>query len=110
MAADICLVLDQALAAYNDMRAVEGRRLADCMKDIPSMPEALVDMAAVGEETGSVEETFSVMGTFYDNETERLTQNAVSKLEPAVIVFIALFAGYIVIALYIAMFSMYSAM
>ncbi len=88
----------------------EGRRLADCMKDIPSMPEALVDMAAVGEETGSVEETFSVMGTFYDNETERLTQNAVSKLEPAVIVFIALFAGYIVIALYIAMFSMYSAM
>ncbi len=91
-------------------RLEEGRRLADCMRDIPSMPSTLVDMAAVGEETGSVEETLSVMGTFYDNETNRLTQNAVSKLEPAVLVFIALFAGYIVVALYIAMFSMYSAM
>ena len=29
VAADICRVLDQALAAYNDMRAVEGRRLAE---------------------------------------------------------------------------------
>ena len=29
VAADICQVLDQALAAYNDMRAVEGRRLAE---------------------------------------------------------------------------------
>lgn len=91
-------------------RLEEGRRLADCMRDIPAMPAALIDMAAVGEETGSVEETLSVMGTFYDNETDRLTQNAVSKLEPGVLVFIALFAGYIVIALYIAMFSMYSAM
>ena len=91
-------------------RLEEGRRLADCMHEIPAMPSTLVDMAAVGEETGSVEETLSVMGTFYDNETNRLTQDAVSKLEPAVLVFVALFAGYIVIALYVAMFSMYSAM
>lgn len=88
----------------------EGRRLAECMREVDGYPAALVEMAAVGEETGSIEDTLGTMGTFYDEETNRLTQDAISKLEPAVLVFIALFAGYIVIALYIAMFSMYSAM
>lgn len=88
----------------------EGRRLSDCMRGIPNMPDTLIDMAAVGEQTGSIEETLALMGSYYDDETDRLTQNAVSKLEPAVLVFIALFAGYIVIALYVAMFGMYSAM
>lgn len=88
----------------------EGRRLSSCMEEVDGFPAALVEMAAVGEETGAIEDTMATMGTFYDEETNRLTQDAISKLEPAVLVLIALFAGYIVIALYIAMFSMYSAM
>lgn len=88
----------------------EGRRLSTCMSDVDGFPAALIEMAAVGEETGAIETTMTTMGTFYDEETNRLTQDAISKLEPAVLVLIALFAGYIVIALYIAMFSMYSAM
>ena len=51
-----------------------------------------------------------VNGAFYDDETDRATQKALSKLEPGILIFIALFAGYIVIALYLAMFSIYSGM
>lgn len=100
-----------AQAASLMTRQLEGgRRLADCMRTVPGLPEALIDMAAVGEQSGSLEDTLGLMGEHYDEETDRLMQDAVSKLEPAVLVFVALFAGYIVIALYVAMFSMYSAM
>ena len=76
------------------------------------LPEAHNDfiMAVVGEETGALEETLATMGAFYDDETDRATQKALSKLEPGILIFIALFAGYIVIALYLAMFSIYSGM
>ena len=64
----------------------------------------------MGEATGSIENTLATMGQFYDEETDRASQRALSKLEPAILVFIAAFAGYVVIALYLAMFSIYSGM
>lgn len=88
----------------------EGKQLGECMEDVPFMPRPLVEMAVVGEETGALEETLATMGAFYDDETDRATQKALSKLEPGILIFIALFAGYIVIALYLAMFSIYSGM
>ena len=47
IAADICAVLDQALAAYNDMRAVEGRKLAE---DIVSRAGTIEQCVGVVEE------------------------------------------------------------
>ncbi|MBQ7466257.1 MAG: YicC family protein [Oscillospiraceae bacterium] len=47
IAGDICAVLDQALAAYNDMRAVEGRKLAE---DIVSRAGTIEQCVAVVEE------------------------------------------------------------
>ena len=47
IAADICAVLDRALAAYNDMRAVEGRKLAE---DIVSRAGTIEQCVAVVEE------------------------------------------------------------
>ena len=88
----------------------EGRSLGECMAGVPFMPQALTEMATVGEATGSIEETLGTMGVFYDEETDRASQRALSKLEPAILVFIAAFAGYVVIALYLAMFSIYSGM
>ena len=88
----------------------EGKRLGESMEGVPFLPRPLIEMASVGEETGSLEETLATMGAFYDDETDRASQKALSKLEPAILIFIAAFAGYIVIALYLAMFSIYSGM
>ena len=87
-----------------------GNSLSESLGVVDGFEQSMSSSIAVGEETGAIEDTMTTMGTFYDEETNRLTQDAISKLEPAVLVLIALFAGYIVIALYIAMFSMYSAM
>ena len=47
---------------------------------------------------------------YYDSELEQATADALAKLEPSILVFLAGFAGFIVIAIYMAMFGMYSAM
>lgn len=88
----------------------EGKQLGDSMSRIEFIPRPLTEMVAVGEETGELEHTLTTMGEFYDEETDRATQRALSKLEPAIIVIMAIFAGYIVIALYLAMFAIYAGM
>ena len=64
----------------------------------------------MGEQTGELEGTLETMGTFYDDETQRVTDKALSLMEPALLVLMAVFAGFIVIALYLPMFSLYAAM
>ena len=67
-------------------------------------------MCSIGEETGELEKTLDTIGAYYDNEAEYATQKAIQKLEPAILVFMALFAGFIIISIYLPMFTMYDLM
>lgn len=87
-----------------------GHMLGDVMKESGYFPQVLNEMTAVGEETGELAGTLSVIGDYYTNEYNFATQKAISKLEPTLLIFLALFAGFIVIALYLPMFTMYDAM
>lgn len=89
---------------------LSGRSLGDCMTVSKYLPRTLVEMTAVGEQTGELEETLAIIGEFYDSETERVTNRALSLMEPGLLVLMAVFAGFIVIALYLPMFSMYTGM
>ena len=68
------------------------------------------DMAAVGEESGELESTLEMTAAYYDSELEQATAAALAKLEPATLIFMGVVAGYIVVAIYLAMFSMYNGM
>ncbi|MCF0142829.1 MAG: type II secretion system F family protein, partial [Parasporobacterium sp.] len=74
------------------------------------LPDILVDMVAVGEETGELAETTTTIAGYYDAELEMASKKALEKLEPAILVFVAAIAGFIVIAMYVAMFEMYGSM
>lgn len=87
-----------------------GHTLGHALRESGALPDVLTDMAAIGEESGELESTLAMVGEYYDSELEAATQAALAKLEPATLVFIGLVAGYIVIAIYVAMFSMYSGM
>ena len=80
------------------------------LKNNGYFPQVLNEMTAVGEETGELAKTLSVIGDYYTNEYNFATNKAVSKLEPTLLIVLALFAGFIVIALYLPMFTMYNAM
>lgn len=88
----------------------EGKALGSSMADAAYLPDILVDMVTVGEETGELEETMDTISGYYDAELEMATDAAMKKLEPALLIFMAVIAGFIVIAIYMAMFDMYSVM
>ena len=85
----------------------QGKRLGVCMKSGSFFPALLVEMTAVGEETGSLEATLEVIGRYYDAEVEQQSARALSLLEPAIIVILAVFVVFILLAVYLPLFSMY---
>lgn len=91
-------------------RIQQGISLAKCMETCSHFPETLVEMVAVGEETGEIDETMQTIGAFYDNEADNATQIAISRLEPTILVALAIFAGFIVISIYLPIFTMYDLM
>ncbi len=94
----------------NTLPRVEGGRpLGECMSYARELPPMLVQMTAVGEATGSMESTLKVLAEYYDNEVEVRTKRALALLEPTIIVVLAIFVVFILMAVYLPMFSMYSA-
>ena len=87
-----------------------GNTLGKCMRDSGCLPDILNDMVAVGEQSGELESTLTMTANYYDDELEQAIADALAKLEPMTLVFIGVVAGYIVVAIYIAMFGMYNAM
>ena len=88
----------------------EGKALGSSMREANYMPDILVDMVGVGEETGEMEDTLHTIAGYYDAELQMATDAALKKMEPALLVGLAGIAGFIVIAIYMAMFSMYGSM
>ncbi len=88
----------------------EGQSLGKSLRAAGVMPDILTDMVAVGEESGEMESTVGTIAKYYDDELETAIQSVIAKLEPAVLIVLAVVAGFIVVAMYIAMFQLYAAM
>jgi type IV pilus assembly protein PilC len=86
----------------------EGRSLGDCIMKTTYFPEQLKQMTSIGEESGELDATLETIGEYYDNEADHLTAQALNKLEPTMLVILAVFAGFIVISIYLPMFTMYN--
>ena len=92
------------------VRLEEGHALGTSMREANFMPDILVDMVSVGEETGEMEQTLHTIAGYYDAELEMAIASALAKLEPTLLIGLAVIAGFIVIAIYMAMFGMYAVM
>ena len=88
-------------------RLESGVTLAETLEDVDDLPEMLVEMARVGEESGSLESTLHTVGDFYEGEAIRESDKALSLIEPLITVILGGFVGFIVISIYMPMFTMY---
>ena len=88
----------------------QGYGLGPSMREQDILPDILVDMVAVGEETGELEQTLRTIGDYYDSELQVAINAAMAKLEPTLLCVLAVIVGFIVIAIYGSMFGMYSMM
>ena len=63
-------------------------------------------MVAVGERTGKMDEMYSAIGLFYEEETENAVAALTEMLEPIMIVFMGGTIGFILVAMYTPMFTL----
>ena len=73
-------------------------------------PSMVPNMLAIGEQTGNVEEMLDKVADYYEEETELATQSLTAMMEPVIIVVMGIIVGFLVIAMYMPMISMYGGM
>lgn len=83
----------------------EGETIAKPLAESPVFPSMVVQMIAVGEETGALDAMLSKVADFYDEEVSTSVKGLTSVIEPIVMAVMAVLVGGIVIALYMPMFQ-----
>lgn len=84
-----------------------GTPLGELMYKSDLMPDILTQMVSIGEDTGELEKMLNKSGEYYMNESQNMIKKALAKLEPTLLVFIAIIVGFIVVSVYLPMFTMY---
>src|SRR4051795_7862981 len=88
--------------------AKSGGTTSQPMKDEPAaFPSMVVQMVAVGEETGALETMLSKVADFYEDEVAASLKALTSILEPLMIIIVGAIVGFIVISMYMPMFKVY---
>jgi type IV pilus assembly protein PilC len=84
-----------------------GGTIAAPLKEAPVFPAMVVDMIAVGEETGALDTMLTKVADFYEAEVDAAVKAITSILEPAMIIVVGGMVGFIVISMYLPLFKVY---
>jgi len=85
----------------------QGESLAKPLLDHPVFPPMVVQMMAVGEDTGSLDAMLHKISDFYDNEVEATTEALTSLIEPIMIAVVGAIVGAMIVALYMPIFKVF---
>ena len=88
----------------------EGRALATAMHESGAFPDVAIKMVEVGESTGALQEMLNSLSDFYDEEIETTLGRFVTLVEPALLVIMGLVIAGLLLALYMPMFNLSSAL
>ncbi|HOG68793.1 MAG TPA: type II secretion system F family protein, partial [Fibrobacteraceae bacterium] len=83
-----------------------GKPIVEPMKESGIFPPMVVQMTGVGEKTGNLGGMLLKVADFYDEEVDAAVDSVTSMLEPIIIVFMGGAVGFIMVAMYMPMFSM----
>lgn len=84
----------------------DGDTIANPLRATGVFPPMVVQMVAVGEETGSLDEMLSKIADFYESEVDTAVDSLTSILEPLMIVLMGVLVGGMVVAMYLPMFKL----
>jgi len=92
------------LTAREEVR--KGEHIAEPLKKSGQFPSMVVQMIAIGEQTGNLDTMLAKIADFYDEEVDTAVKSLTSLIEPLVMVILGLVIGGIVIAMFMPMFEM----
>jgi type IV pilus assembly protein PilC len=99
------IVYENAVMRMRDEVAT-GQRLQRAMETTELFPNMVVQMIAVGEESGSLDTMAAKVATFYEAEVDNAVDAMSSLLEPLIMVILGVLVGGLVIAMYLPIFKL----
>jgi type IV pilus assembly protein PilC len=100
------VVLERATRAVQESVRT-GESLAKPLLDHPVFPPMVVQMMAVGEDTGALDTMLHKIAEFYDQEVEATTESLTALIEPLMIAFLGGIVGSMIVALYMPIFKIF---
>jgi type IV pilus assembly protein PilC len=98
------VIIEEAL--YGVRKAIsEGKTIAEPLAESKVFPGMVVQMIAVGEETGAMESMLSKIADFYDDEVDAAVDALTALLEPVMMVGLGGTVGALLIAMYLPIFK-----
>ncbi len=99
------IVYENATLAMRDEVAT-GTRLQRAMENTNLFPNMVIQMIAVGEEAGALDEMSGKVATFYEAEVDNAVDAMSSLLEPLIMAILGVLVGGMVIAMYLPIFKL----
>ena len=99
------IVYEKAVLAMRD-EVSTGQRLQRAMENTGLFPNMVIQMIAVGEESGSLDEMSSKVADFYEADVDNAVDSMSSLLEPMIMAILGVLVGGLVIAMYLPIFKM----
>jgi type IV pilus assembly protein PilC len=84
-----------------------GESLTQPLTQHPVFPAMVVQMMAVGEDTGALDTMLLKISQFYDQEVEATTESLTALIEPLMIAFLGTVVGSMIVALYMPIFKVF---
>ncbi len=98
------IVEDAVMSARENIR--EGERIDTPLKESGVFPPMVIQMIAVGEETGALDNMLNKIADFYDQEVDVAVSGLTSMIEPIIIVAMGIVIGAMVIAMFMPIFEL----
>jgi len=99
------VVYENGCLAIRDEVAT-GQRLQRAMENTDLFPNMVIQMIAVGEESGSLDEMSSKVADFFEEDVDNAVDNMSALLEPIIMAILGVLVGGLVIAMYLPIFKM----
>jgi type IV pilus assembly protein PilC len=88
------------------VRVREGKGLSKSLEDQKIFPPLAVEMIEVGESTGALPGMLTSVAEFYEEDVQTALGAAMALIEPAILIFMALVVGTVMVSLYLPLFSL----
>ena len=83
-----------------------GTSLTTAMTNVNLFPSMVLQMCAIGEESGSIDHMLGKAADFYEAEVDEMVAGLSSLMEPIIIVFLGVLIGGIVVSMYLPIFKL----
>ncbi len=99
------IVYEDAVMRMKD-EVSTGQRLQRAMENTGLFPNMVIQMIAVGEESGSLDQMAGKVADFYEQEVDAAVDSMSSLLEPLIMAILGVLVGGLVIAMYLPIFKL----